>query len=139
MTKKQYDEVVVFTDGGARGNPGPAALGVAIYEPNGTLIDTYGEYLGEQTNNYAEYSALVYALKQAKKLGAKKVTCKMDSELIVKQLAGEYRVRNEGLIPLFADVKKFACDFEEISFSHVRREYNKMADKMVNSILDRMV
>jgi len=135
---KKYDAVVTFTDGGARGNPGPAALGVAIYEPNGTLISKHGEYLGEQTNNYAEYSALIYALKQAKKLGAQKVTCKMDSELIVKQLAGLYRVRNEGLIPLFAEVKKLACDFEEISFSHVRREQNKMADSMVNETLDRL-
>ena len=136
MSKKTYQEVVVYTDGGARGNPGPAALGVAIYEPDGTLIDTYGEYLGEQTNNYAEYSALVYALEQAKKLGASNVTCKLDSELIVKQLAGQYRVKNKGLQPLYEQVKKLACAFDEISFSHVRRELNKVADGMVNVILD---
>lgn len=140
MTKsaKTHEHVITYTDGGARGNPGPAAAGIAIYQPDGTLIAKHGTFLGEQTNNYAEYHALIFALKEAKKLGAKKVTARMDSELIVKQLAGEYRVRNQGLIPLFAEVKKLACDFEQISFSHVRREQNKLADKMVNVILDRM-
>ncbi|MFO0704461.1 MAG: ribonuclease HI family protein [Candidatus Andersenbacteria bacterium] len=134
----KYEHVITYTDGGARGNPGPAALGVAIYKPDGTLIGKHGKFLGEQTNNYAEYHAVIFALKEAKKLGAKKVTARMDSELIVKQLAGEYRVRNKGLLPLFEEVKKLACQFEQISFSHVRREQNKLADKMVNIILDRM-
>ncbi|MFH0830877.1 MAG: ribonuclease HI family protein [Parcubacteria group bacterium] len=135
---KTHSSLVVYTDGGARGNPGPAALGVAIYSPAGQLIAKHGHYLGEQTNNYAEYSAVIYALKEAKRLGAKKVTCRLDSELVVRQLAGEYRVRNKGLIPLFDEVKRLACDFAEISFSHVRREQNKLADRMVNSILDRV-
>jgi len=134
----KYEHVVTFTDGGARGNPGPSALGVAIYDEAGKLISKHGEYLGEQTNNYAEYSALIYALKEAKKLGAKKVTCKLDSELAVRQMNGQYRVKNEGLIPLFEQAKQLAATFEHITFSHVRREQNKMADKMVNVILDRM-
>lgn len=134
---KKYDSVIVYTDGGARGNPGPAALGVAVYDSTGKLIDKHGKFLGEQTNNYAEYSALIFALEEARRLGAKRVTCRMDSELIVKQLAGEYRVRNAGLIPLFDEVKRLACNFEKISFSHVRREQNKVADKMVNLTLDR--
>jgi ribonuclease HI len=136
MTKK-FSDIIVYTDGGSRGNPGPAALGVAILDADGELIAKHGRYLGEQTNNYAEYSAVIFALKEAKKMGAKHVTCYMDSELVVRQLAGAYRVKNAGLLPLFEEVKKLACDFEKITFSHVRREKNKIADSMVNVALDK--
>jgi ribonuclease HI len=136
MTKK-IEELIVYTDGGSRGNPGPAALGVAILDAKGEILAKHGHYLGEQTNNYAEYSAVIFALKEAKKMGARHVTCYMDSELVVRQLAGAYRVKNAGLLPLFDEVKKLACEFEKISFSHVRREKNKIADSMVNEALDR--
>lgn len=135
--QKQFDTVVVYTDGGSRGNPGPAALGVAIYDDAGVLVSKHGEFLGEQTNNYAEYSALIYALEQAQKLGAKSVKAFLDSELVVRQLEGKYRVKHKGLIPLFEKVKQLANAFEKITYKHVRRENNKVADAMVNEALDR--
>jgi ribonuclease HI len=131
-----YKSLTSFTDGGARGNPGPAAIGVAIYDDEGNTVHEVSEYLGHQTNNYAEYTALVRALKEAKKLGAEKLSCFLDSELVVKQLAGEYRVKNEDLRVLFEEAKKLACDFTRVTFEHVRREKNKAADRLVNEALD---
>ena len=131
-----HKKLIVYTDGGARGNPGPAALGVAIFGATGKLLAKHGHYLGEQTNNYAEYSALIFALKEAKRLGGQDVQCFLDSELIVRQMSGQYRVRNKALLPLFEEVKKLACNFKKITFQHVPREQNKVADEMVNATLD---
>jgi len=133
MSKK----LKVYSDGGSRGNPGPAAAGVVVYNASGKVVKEYSRYLGEATNNQAEYKALIAGAKLAKKLGALEVDFFLDSELIVKQLAGEYRVRDADLKPLFADLRGIVCDFEKATFTHIRREKNKEADKLVNVRLDR--
>jgi len=126
----------ITTDGGARGNPGPAALGVVIGDKE------YGEYLGHRTNNYAEYAAIVFALKKAKQLLGKekakatRVEVRMDSELAVKQLHHEYKVLDPDIQRMFLEIWNLMLDFKAVSFAHVRREENKRADAVVNRILD---
>ena len=129
-------EMKVYTDGGARGNPGPSAAGVAFINPQGKVVKEISKYLGVQTNNYAEYTALLIALEEADKIKIKRLDCYLDSELIVRQMAGVYRVKNAGLKPIYEKVKKLACGFEWIRFSHVKREHNKIADSLVNKALD---
>lgn len=130
-------KLIIYTDGGSRGNPGPAALGAVVGDRE------YGEYLGEMTNNQAEYRAVIFALKKAKQLmGSKKaaemeVEVRMDSELIVKQLNGEYKIKEPELQPLFVEVWNLRLDFKKVDFKHVRREQNKAADSLVNQALDR--
>ncbi|MBI4449466.1 ribonuclease HI family protein [Candidatus Uhrbacteria bacterium] len=126
----------VFTDGGARGNPGPAGIGVAIQDANGKMLEEFGEYIGETTNNQAEYRAMIAALERAKVLGATEVSAFADSELLVKQLHRVYRVKNPGLAPLFVRVWNLAQSFTSCTFQHVRRERNKDADRMVNAAID---
>lgn len=99
MIKNISKELIIYSDGGARGNPGPAALGVAIFNPAGKLLSKHGHYLGIKTNNFAEYSALIFALKEAHRLKAKSVKCYLDSELVVRQLLGHYRVKNQAYKP----------------------------------------
>lgn len=129
-------KLVIYTDGGARGNPGPAALGVVIGDKE------YSEYLGEMTNNKAEYLALVFALKKAKALlGSKKASeaeleVRMDSELIVRQLNGIYKIKEPDLQPLFIEVWNLRLDFKKVTFHHIPREENKRADRLVNQELD---
>jgi ribonuclease HI len=132
----------IYTDGGSRGNPGPAAIGVVI---KGDQIRTkeYGEYIGVGTNNEAEYKAIIFALKKVKLLvggdAAKKagVDFYVDSELIVKQLSHEYKVKDDGIQKLFLEVHNLRMDFGDVTFHHVFREKNKAADKLVNQVLDR--
>jgi ribonuclease HI len=126
----------IYTDGGARGNPGPAAIGVVVYDAKGKRVESVSKYLGEATNNQAEYRALITGAELAKKLGADEVDFYVDSELIVKQLAGEYRVKNAGLKPLFQELREAVCDLERATFQHVPREKNKEADRLVNRALD---
>ncbi len=125
------------TDGGARGNPGPAATGVVLTDTKGRPIKTASRYLGNATNNQAEYQALLDGLKLAAKLKATELLVRLDSELIVKQLSGEYRVKDAGLKPLFAQVQKLISKFKRVRFQHIRRELNKKADQLVNLTLDR--
>ncbi len=129
--------LITFTDGGARGNPGPAATGIVIKDEAGHTIDAYGEYLGEQTNNFAEYSALISALKRAKELGATEVECRLDSELVTKQMQGKYKVRDPGLQKLFVQAYNASTAFKKITYHHIFRESNKEADKQVNETLDK--
>lgn len=132
---------LIHTDGGSRGNPGPAAIGVVI-EGDLTGKKEYGEYIGEATNNVAEYSAVVFALKKLKSLvGSEKakdsvVQVHADSELLVKQLNGEYKIKEENIRSLFLDVWNLKLDFDGVSFRHIPREDNRGADKMVNQALD---
>ena len=126
----------LFTDGGSRGNPGPAAIGAFIFDENDNLVTFLGEYLGEETNNFAEYTALIRGLNLAAKEGIDSIECNLDSELVVKQLNGQYKVKNENIIPLHKKVETLKKEFKSISFVHVRREFNKHADRMVNIILD---
>ncbi len=127
----------IFTDGGARGNPGPAAMGgVLIDAATGTVLDEFGIYLGETTNNQAEYRALIEALKRAKQHGATTVECFLDSELVVEQMTGRYKVKNGGLQSLFQKAQHLAQQFENVAFRHIPREQNKQADALVNKALD---
>ena len=129
-------KLITYTDGGARGNPGPAAAGVIIKDATGKTIAGYGEYLGRQTNNYAEYAALISALKYAKELGASEVECILDSELVTKQMKRQYKVKEPTLQKLFIQAYNLASTFNKVSYRHVLREKNKEADAWVNKILD---
>lgn len=129
------DKVVVYCDGGSRGNPGPSALGVVIKTIKGEIIEEIGEYLGIQTNNYAEYSAVIAAIDKLKELDVKEADFYLDSELAVRQLNGQYKVKNEGLKALHSKVLN-SIGTMNISFTHVYREDNKEADAMVNQVLD---
>jgi len=126
----------MFTDGGARGNPGPAAGGAVIYNSQNKILFSGGKYLGETTNNVAEYGALIFGLEKAQELGGTEIECKLDSELLVKQLNGEYKVRDENLAKLFMKVYSLQMKFKKITFQHIYREKNSAADAIVNKILD---
>jgi len=124
-------------DGGARGNPGPGALGYALIDPSGREIEARGETLGVVTNNVAEYRALIAGLVSAARHRASPLTVCMDSELVVRQMTGEYRVKHAGLKPLHAEAARAAAGLESVRFVAVRREENARADEIVNQTLDR--
>jgi probable phosphoglycerate mutase len=124
------------TDGGARGNPGPAAYGYVLETEDGTILAAHGERIGVATNNVAEYRALVAGLEKALELGVEEVEVISDSELLVKQMTGEYRIKNEALQGLAADVRKLARRLRDVSYEAVRREHNELADSLVNEALD---
>ncbi len=126
----------LFTDGGARGNPGPAGLGAALYDINDKLISINAEYGGEITNNQAEYLALIMGVKLAIKEGVKELDVFMDSELVVKQIKGEYRIKDEKMQSLKLELDKQLKKLQSVSFTHVKRDKNKIADKLVNIVLD---
>ena len=128
----------IYTDGGARGNPGPAAIGVLVCDGEGDILLEHSEAIGEATNNVAEYRALVEGLRRARELGAKELECYLDSELVVKQLRGEYKIRNYNMQKLFDEVRKMEHEFKEVSYTHLRREKDGMrrADQLVNYALD---
>lgn len=130
------DEVKVFADGGSRGNPGPSASGFVIMDMEDTVLVDKGVYLGVTTNNQAEYTALKLALEEALKLGVRQVHVYLDSLLVVNQMKGTFKVRNRDLWPIHDAIKKLLPKFEEINFSHVPREFNKLADAAVNRALD---
>lgn len=125
----------LFTDGGARNNPGPAAVGCVLYK-NDEVLETYKKYIGEKTNNEAEYFALIAGLSLAKKHKVQKIDCYLDSELVIKQLNKEYKVKNARLKDLYEQVTKISEFFEKITFKHVKRDQNTVADGLVNSALD---
>lgn len=129
--------IILYTDGGARGNPGPAGIGAVLYEKETKeKLAEISEYLGETTNNVAEYMALKFALQKAQELEAKKVDCFLDSELVVRQMNREYRVKDEKLQKLFVQIWNLAQQFQSVTFSHIRREKNKEADKLANEAMD---
>ena len=136
------ERIVIYTDGGSRGNPGPAAIGVVIKNESGHTVKSYGEAIGETTNNEAEYRAVVSALKKTKALLGKKkiknmqVEVNMDSELVVNQLTGKYKIEEEKLFPFFINIWNLKIDFGKIVFCHIPREKNREADRMVNEALD---
>jgi ribonuclease HI len=130
------DRVVVNVDGGARGNPGPAAVAAVLTSPEGELIEQLGKPIGRATNNVAEYQAVLLGIELAKSVGAVEVELIGDSELIVKQVKGEYRVKDAGLKPLHAEVRAALGEFDRWSIRHVRREHNAAADALVNETLD---
>jgi len=124
------------TDGGARGNPGPAAYGYVLEDEDGTVLDARGQVIGVATNNVAEYSGLVAGLTKAVQLGVGELEVVSDSELMVRQMTGAYRVKNEGLKPLFLKASELARGIGKVSYRAVRREHNKLADQLVNEALD---
>ncbi|MBI1961700.1 MAG: ribonuclease HI family protein [Parcubacteria group bacterium] len=130
-------KLTIHTDGGARGNPGPAGIGVVIADEKRKTVREVSEYIGRATNNQAEYRALIRGLEEAKKLGATSVSIAMDSELIIKQLQGEYRVRDKDLQPLFVRAYNLLQTFKSYSAKHVMRAKNKRADALVNQAIDR--
>ncbi|MBX9720278.1 MAG: ribonuclease HI family protein [Candidatus Obscuribacterales bacterium] len=127
--------VIAFADGGSRGNPGPAAYG-ALLEQDGVKIIEISAFIGHATNNVAEWTGLLEILKKARELGVKDLEVRMDSELVVKQLRGQYKVKNENLIPIYEKAKILSDRFPIFSIVHVRREYNKEADRLANQALD---
>jgi len=126
-------------DGGSRGNPGPAAWGVAVLDDAGACVEGHGEPIGRATNNVAEYQALLEALELAARRGATQVEIRSDSELLVRQIQGRYRVRHPALQPLHAEAARRIRAFEAFRIVHVRREENRDADRLVNQALDRAV
>jgi len=129
-------EVYIHCDGASRGNPGEAGIGYIISDSKGDVLEEKWDYLGQATNNVAEYTALVRALQDSIKLGARQVHVYSDSELLVKQIKGEYRVKNPGLAQLFRQVAGLIACFESFSITHIPREENKIADKLANKGID---
>ena len=126
----------LFTDGGSRGNPGPAAYAFVLEAEDGTVLDARGEAIGVTTNNVAEYSALVAGLARAAEAGVSELEVISDSELLVKQMRGEYRVRNRALQQLFLEASHLARGIHRVTYTAVRREHNELADSLVNDALD---
>ncbi len=139
----EKNKIKINTDGGARGNPGPAAIGVVINLNNEEK--TYSKPIGETTNNVAEYQAIIFSLKKLKKLIGKKesksreVVINTDSELITKQINHEYKIKNEGLKEYFIELWNLMLDFQNVTIKHIKREENKEADKLVNQALDTLI
>lgn len=127
--------ITLNTDGGARGNPGPGALGIVLQD-DGFVIKKIGKYLGICTNNEAEYKALILGLETAMPYSFTEITCNLDSELIVRQLRGEYKVKSPSLRVLYDEVKNLEKQFKRVSYNSVSRIRNKEADKLVNEVLD---
>jgi len=124
------------TDGGARGNPGPAAFGYVLEAEDGTVLAAHGETIGVATNNVAEYRALVAGLEKAAELGVDELEVVSDSELLVKQMRGEYKVKNEALRELNSAAEAVAARLGRVRYTAVRREHNELADRLVNEALD---
>jgi ribonuclease H / adenosylcobalamin/alpha-ribazole phosphatase len=126
----------LYTDGGARGNPGPAAYAYVLEADDGTVLSQHGEAIGVATNNVAEYRGLVAGLTKALELHVPEVEVVSDSELVVKQMRGEYRVKNEALRSLSLEAARLARQIGNVRFTHVRRAHNELADRLVNEALD---
>lgn len=137
-------KIIIYTDGGSRGNPGPAAIGVVFYNEKNQVIKEYSEFLGDNlTNNEAEYKAVIFALKKFKQVFGKKIAqasdveLRSDSELLVKQINGEYKISDPKIQQLFLILWNLKLDFKKVKFKLVAREKNKEADRLVNEALDR--
>lgn len=140
---KKTEKIVIFTDGGSRGNPGPAGVGAVIANEKGEAIKEYSNDIGIRTNNEAEYEAVILGLQKAKQVFGKEKTKKMeiemrmDSELVARQLKGEYKIMEEKLFPLFIKVWNLKMDFGKIIFKEIPREQNREADRLANEAMDR--
>lgn len=129
-------KLTVHVDGGSRGNPGPAAIAAVLSGPSGEVVDSAGAVIGRATNNVAEYRALIFGIERAAALGATELELVGDSELIVKQVRGEYKVKDPNMKPLHAAVRAALADFDRWSIRHVKRIHNAEADRLVNEALD---
>ncbi|MCX5667029.1 MAG: ribonuclease HI family protein [Candidatus Omnitrophica bacterium] len=128
--------IEIYIDGGSRGNPGPSGVGVVILDAGGNRLKEISKYIGETTNNIAEYSALLYGLEEALILRADKIIVNLDSELVARQLTGDYRVKDPGLKPLFEMAMNMLKSFKSFEIRHIEREKNKEADKLVNRAIN---
>ncbi len=135
-------KIIIYTDGGSRGNPGPSAIGVVIHNEKGQIIKEYSQYIGKATNNEAEYQAVIFALKKIKQLFGKKkikelnIEIRSDSEFLIRQLQGKYKVLEPKIQSLFLQVWNLKIDFGKVSFFSISRQKNKRADLLVNQALD---
>ncbi len=129
-------EATLFADGGSRGNPGPAASAAVLLDPTGETIEEIDAFLGVATNNVAEWTALLLGLEAARKRGIRRLAVRLDSELVVKQLRGEYRVKHPGLQPLHQRARALLRNFDHVDVAHVPRKQNALADRLVNRVLD---
>ncbi len=130
-------KLIIYTDGGARGNPGPSGIGVYVTDENGRILEEHAVYLGVQTNNQAEYKAVLLALERALVLGATAVEIRADSELMVKQARGEYKVKHPNIAPLYLQLKNLETLLGfRVKYTHVRREKNIDADRLSNDAMD---
>lgn len=136
QARKPTSEAVLWTDGAARGNPGPAGLGAILKRADGEVLARESRYLGVATNNVAEYSALLAGLETARSLGIRHLEVRADSELLIKQLRGEYQVRSQGLRPLYERARALIAEFGSVTLTHVRRELNTEADELANQGVD---
>lgn len=130
------DGLIFYIDGASQGNPGPAGIGVVVCDHKGNVIDNISEYLGEDTNNVAEYNALIIALEEGMVRKANSITINTDSELLVKQLNGDYKVKNEDLKQLFLRVQRLLKGFKQVQINHIDRSQNKGADKLATKAVD---
>ncbi|MBI4656646.1 MAG: ribonuclease HI family protein [Elusimicrobia bacterium] len=133
---KKFPRIVVYIDGASRGNPGPSACAVAIFDKNRTLIHEEGSYLGKSTNNFAEYSALHLALALSRRFGSENIEIFSDSELLVKQFSGEYKIKDAKLLELMMKIKKESLKFKKLKLCYIPRKQNVYTDKLVNKILN---
>ena len=130
------DKLIIYSDGAARGNPGPAAIGVVLKDTTGRTIDTISRRLAPTTNNQAEYQAVISGLEKAIKLGAKSVIVKADSELVVKQIKGQFKIKNTALRPLYQEVVQLTGQLEDFAVSYIPRKHNAKADALANKAFD---
>lgn len=131
------NKLIIYTDGGARGNPGPAGIGAVLYDEHKKIVVEISKFLGVATNNQAEYQALIAAFKKAAVLGATELDCYLDSELVVRQLRHEYKVKNKDLAPLFLTIYNLSLSFKKITYTHIPREQNQEADRLANEAMDK--
>ena len=132
-----YKKLIIYTDGGARGNPGPAGIGVVVFNADESeIISQHKQYIGETTNNQAEYKAIISGLQEAKKLKAQEVEIYTDSELVCSQINGIYKIKNTDFQDSFIKIYNLKQSFKKIKFKHILREKNKLADKLVNQAID---
>ncbi len=129
-------KLIIYSDGGSRGNPGPAGLGVVIENEKGSIIWKGYRFIGVKTNNQAEYQALLFGLEKVKSLKATEVVCNLDSELIVNQLNRKYKIKNEDLGPYFIKIWNISQSFKKVVYQYIPREKNRLADKLVNQAID---
>lgn len=134
--QEDFRELIIHTDGASRGNPGKAGIGVAIFDKDYRLVEDVCRFIGESTNNVAEYQAMIFAAQKAIAYDAKKVIFKTDSELLVRQLNGEYRVKSPNILPLYNELMKLLCKIPTWKIQHVRREENVIADTLANRGID---
>ena len=137
LSDQSPSEATLFADGGSRGNPGPAASGAVLVGLTGEPVDEVGLYLGRATNNVAEWTALCIGLERAAERGIRRLDVRMDSELVVKQMRGEYRVKHVDLQPLYRRARALLGRFDRVDIQHVRRKDNALADSLVNEVLDK--